>query len=113
LNASFQRNKDPPVNYAGNYTTDVLASKAYGFLDDAASAGNPFFLAIAPVAPHSDVSYTGDGQFENSSYVFTAPIPAERHKHLFKDAKVPRTDNFNPQKVRNFEILPMNIEFQR
>ena len=26
----------------------------------------------------------------------TAPIPADRHKHLFPDAKVPRTPNFNP-----------------
>lgn len=28
---------------------------------------------------------------------FTPPIPAERHAHLFKDAKVPRTENFNPK----------------
>jgi arylsulfatase len=27
----------------------------------------------------------------------TAPIPAERHKDLFPDAKVPRTANFNPK----------------
>jgi arylsulfatase A-like enzyme len=105
LNASFQRNQDSPVNYAGEYTTDILASKALGFLDDAVSAGNPFFLAIAPVAPHSDVSYAGDGTFENSSYVFSAPISAERHKHLFKDVKVPRTENFNPKKVCNFRNL--------
>ena len=26
----------------------------------------------------------------------TAPIPAERHKNLFLDVKVPRTPNFNP-----------------
>lgn len=29
----------------------------------------------------------------------TAPIPAERHKHLFPDVKVPRTPNFNPDKA--------------
>lgn len=105
LNASFQRNQDPPVNYAGQYTTDILATKAYGFLDDAASAGNPFFLTIAPVAPHSDVSYTGNGVFQNSTYSFSAPIPAKRHEHLFQDVKVPRSDNFNPHKVCDFEIL--------
>lgn len=26
----------------------------------------------------------------------TEPVPAEHHKHLFKDVKIPRTDNFNP-----------------
>lgn len=29
------------------------------------------------------------------------PIPEERHKHLFPDAKVPRTANFNPKHVSN------------
>lgn len=113
LNASFQRNQDPPVNYAGQYTTDILASKAYGFLDDAASAGNPFFLTIAPVAPHSDVSNVGKGVLDNSSSTFSAPIPAKRHEQLFKDVKVPRTDNFNPKKVCNsrdsFQSRPLTI----
>ncbi|KAE9962271.1 hypothetical protein EG328_000721 [Venturia inaequalis] len=99
LNASFQRNQDPPVNYAGQYNTDILAEKAYGFLDDAASVGNPFFLTIAPIAPHSDVSFTGNGAFENSGYSFRPPIPAKRHEHLFKDVKVPRTANFNPKRA--------------
>ncbi len=31
--------------------------------------------------------------------VVTPLIPAERHKHLFPEIKVPRTKNFNPDKV--------------
>ncbi|TLD08896.1 uncharacterized protein PgNI_07143 [Pyricularia grisea] len=106
LNATFQRNHDKPVSHLGQYVTDVLAGKAQGFLDDALEAsrgpeGRPFFLAVAPNAPHSNV----DASFENANFTdtprdwtfkMTTPIPAARHAHLFADAVVPRRDNFNP-----------------
>lgn len=106
LNATFQRNRDPPKSYEGQYSTDVLAGKALGFLDDAVAAGKPFFLGVAPVAPHSNVNLGAlpesngsvalpiDG--EDASAYFSPPIPAERHAHLFPDAVVPRRANFNP-----------------
>lgn len=98
LNSSYQRNHDPPVSYEGQHSVDVLADKAFGFLNEAVRAGGPFFLAIAPVAPHSNVELTG---INNSSDIeratFSPPIPAERHAHLFWDVKVPRTPNFNPR----------------
>ncbi|KAL2264167.1 hypothetical protein VTK26DRAFT_1285 [Humicola hyalothermophila] len=108
LNASFQRNHDPPVSYEGQHSVDVLTTKALGFLDDAAEdAGNrPFFLGIAPVAPHSNVQASlfdddgsGGGNLDdiNIAAAFTPPIPAERHKHLFANATVPRTPHFNPR----------------
>jgi arylsulfatase A-like enzyme len=119
LNATFQRNQDEPVSYDGEYTTDVLAGKALGFLDEAlAQPDKPFFLGIAPVAPHSNINLTGlydDGDFDPSDESqtraainfnlpdlshglgATPPIPAARHAHLFPDAKVPRTANFNPE----------------
>lgn len=98
LNASYQRNKEAPVNYAGQHSVDILAQKAYGFLDDAARGERPFFLGIAPVAPHSNVNLTStstdlDGIVEAS---FSPPIPAKRHEDLFKDVRIPRTKNFNP-----------------
>ncbi|KAK8212924.1 hypothetical protein M8818_003089 [Zalaria obscura] len=101
LNASFQRNQDPPVSHEGEYSTDVLASKAYGFLDDAIAAEKPFFLTIAPSAPHSNVKFEQDffhGNVSGHTIKTSPPIAAERHKHLFKDAVVPRTPNFNPDK---------------
>ncbi|KAH0428072.1 arylsulfatase [Colletotrichum camelliae] len=101
LNATFQRNQDPPVSYEGEYSTDVLAGKALGFLDDAVAASKPFFLGIAPVAPHSNVqsNVISNGSAHDPHGIVATPlIPAERHAHLFPDAIVPRTDNFNPEK---------------
>jgi arylsulfatase A-like enzyme len=106
LNASFQRNRDPPVSYTGQHSVDVLAQKALGFLDDAAQSTRPFFLGIAPVAPHSNVNLTasfnhGDPDKPlddiDSLVTFTPPIPAARHAHLFPNTTVPRTPHFNPE----------------
>lgn len=105
LNATFQRNEHPPVSYEGQYSTDVLAAKAYGLLDEAVESEKPFFLTVAPVAPHSNVGLgnvsldPGDGKDPLEQVHMTAPIPAERHKDLFPDAKVPRKANFNPKKA--------------
>lgn len=94
LNSTYQRNYDAPVSYEGRHTVDVITEKALGFLDDALAGERPFFLTVAPVAPHSNIDPNGPG------YVMTAPVPAERHRHLFKDVKVPRTKSFNPDEVR-------------
>ena len=69
LNSTYQRNKNPPVSYEGFNTADVLAGKALGFLDDAASSAAPFFLGIAPVAPHCNVweNTTTDGVTSSTS----------------------------------------------
>ncbi|KAI8960102.1 putative arylsulfatase [Daldinia sp. FL1419] len=101
LNSTFQRNGEEPRSYEGQYSTDVLAEKAYGLLDEAVDAGNPFFLVAAPVAPHANVvmkdsASDGHRDLDNLPFEFTKPVPAERHKHLFEEEKVPRTANFNP-----------------
>ncbi|GAB7360522.1 hypothetical protein MBLNU230_g8471t1 [Neophaeotheca triangularis] len=98
LNATFQRNHDPPVSYEGQYSTDVLADKAHGFLTDALDSETPFFFTIAPVAPHANVKHWTeqvDGEPVARSDIGPA-VSAERHKHLFEDVTVPRTPNFNP-----------------
>lgn len=100
LNSSWQRNQDPPVSHEGEYTTDVLSRKAKGFLDQAVKSDKPFFLVIAPVAPHSNVEVHGGNLVDPSdSFTVTPPVSAARHKHLFVDVKVPRTEHFNPEKV--------------
>jgi len=108
LNSSFQHNMDPPRSYEGQYSTDVVASKAYGFLEEALRFPDPFFLTIAPVAPHTNVefpdydltkSFSGFLQVLNLNV--TPPIPATRHQGLFHDAIVPRSPNFNPSQVIN------------
>ena len=98
LNSSYQRNHDPPVRYEGRYSVDVTANKALGFLEDAlqASYQRPFFLVAAPIGPHSNIDPVLD---LNRPMVMRAPVPADRHKNLFREAKVPRTEHFNPVNV--------------
>ena len=100
LNSTWQRGQDAPVSYEGRYTTDIITEKAKGFLNDAVGAQKPFFLTIAPVAPHSNVEFNGNNFSDlGNSFKVKPPVPAERHKHLFRHVKIPRTDHFNPQQV--------------
>lgn len=87
--AHMTRNGAPPVSYEGQYSPDVVAEKAYGFLDEASLHPEPWFLAVAPIAPHSDVRFVKPSRFGTAKY-------APRHAHLFKDYKIPRTPDFNP-----------------
>ncbi|KAI0408252.1 alkaline-phosphatase-like protein [Xylaria palmicola] len=100
LNSTFQRNEEAPQSYEGEYSTDVVADKAYGFLDDAVRdlENKPFFLTVAPIGPHSNVAVKESSQGRIDLPAFSEPISAARHQHLFRDVKVPRTENFNPER---------------
>ena len=103
LNSSWQRNADPPISHEGEYTTDVLSQKAKGFLEDAVKTKDPFFLAIAPIAPHGNVEVHNGTRFDfDTPPIMTHPIAAERHKDLFRHVQIPRTEHFNPEKVITF-----------
>ncbi|KAI2834522.1 hypothetical protein CBS147321_5572 [Aspergillus niger] len=95
-NATYQRNHEPPRSYEGQYTTDVMKEKASGLLADALDSDAPFFLTVAPIAPHTNIDV--EGLSGAGGPKMTEPLPAPRHAHLFADAKVPRTPNFNPDK---------------
>jgi N-acetylglucosamine-6-sulfatase len=108
LNATFQRNQNAPKSYEGFYSTDLLADKVYGFLDDAVKAQKPFFLTAAPVAPHSNLDSIPDrngSDVLNGTILSSPPISAPRHSHLFPDAVVPRHANFNPDEVFLFLLF--------
>ncbi|KAM3422102.1 Arylsulfatase [Cercospora zeina] len=125
LNATFVRNHDGrPVSYEGQYSTDVISDMALGFLDDALNEyeqeNKPFFMTIAPNAPHSNVHMNTliDGNFSEGSNTQSPPVPAARHAHLFEDVVVPRTSHFNPENphgVSWIEKLPRqnqtNVDF--
>lgn len=64
---------------AADYSTDVLAQHAVDFIRD--QGDQPFFLYVAPFAPHGPV------------------IPAPRHQDLFTDAELPRPPSFNEADV--------------
>ncbi|KAF9878012.1 arylsulfatase precursor [Colletotrichum karsti] len=72
-----------PVWYKGFHQTDVVRIKALNRLESLLKEDNPFFLMIAPTAPH----------VEN---LRDPPTPPARHLGSFANATVPRAPNFNP-----------------
>ncbi len=64
-----------------DYLTDVLSRKAVDFLQRAASGSKPFFLYMAPTAPHGP------------------PVPAERHQDAFAEEKAPRPPSFDEEDI--------------
>ncbi|KAH7102237.1 alkaline-phosphatase-like protein [Auriculariales sp. MPI-PUGE-AT-0066] len=79
------------LTYIRQYSTDVIRDKGLKYINDAHKAGKPFFVGIAPVGPHVR---TQAGKGEEHT-----PQPAKRHEHMFPNATVPRTPNFNPAKA--------------
>ncbi|KAJ4267223.1 hypothetical protein NW762_003324 [Fusarium torreyae] len=91
LNPIYQRNKEAPVHHKDEHTSDLISKYAHELLKEAIDSKNPFFVSIAPIAPHSNI-----GVNRAPGTPMTIPIPTERHSHLFEGVKIPRTDNFNP-----------------
>lgn len=94
------RNHDTYKNLPGEYSTDLVANAAVGFLEEAVAASDrPFFIGVAPIAPHSE-TVTNPRPAK-----FNPPVPAKRHEHLFQNVTIPRTPNFNPDKVSHVHQL--------
>ncbi len=73
-----------PVAYGhspADYGTDVYVGKALDFITRSAAAQQPFFVYLAPYAPHAPY------------------VPAPRHADLFPGAQAPRTPNYNEADV--------------
>jgi arylsulfatase A-like enzyme len=96
MNPAFQRNEEAPVLHNNTLSTDIIREKSIGFLEDAAqNPDTPFWLTIAPIAPHSDfvIDMSGDPPV---GITISPPVSADRHKDLFANATVPRGPSFNP-----------------
>jgi N-acetylglucosamine-6-sulfatase len=81
----------PAQNGTKVYSTKLIQEKGYGFLQDGIKNwkqnNKPFFLAMAPIAPHADFS-TGS---------FLAPKWEQDSDYdQFNNTVVPRVDWFNP-----------------
>jgi N-acetylglucosamine-6-sulfatase len=92
-NGSFVRYGDA----ARDYQTDVFAQKATDFIRESAPRAAPFFLTVAPQAPHASAH---------------AVEPAPRHKGDFAGEPFPKSPSFNegdvndkPSFVRNKPLL--------
>lgn len=72
------------------YLTDVLAEKAADFILRTAPTEQPFFMYIAPFAPHQPAT------------------PAPRHQDRFPGVEAPRTPSFNEQDVSDKPIWVRN-----
>ena len=72
-NGELVRHDEKPFTYQ----TDYLSQRAQAFIRRAAQADKPFFLYIAPEAPHAPTD------------------PAVRHQRAFKGARAPRVASFN------------------
>lgn len=105
FNPMYQRNKDPPVTYKNQYTTDLLWNKSMGFLDDARKSRQPFFLIMAPVAPHVGYGPRPAGVSD------LGPVPKAEYASYFSDVQVPRTSNFNPDRPSGSNWL-LNLKKQ-
>ncbi|KLT43955.1 putative arylsulfatase precursor [Cutaneotrichosporon oleaginosum] len=91
---AFSVNNGPAEIHNGSYSTDLVGEKSLRHLDTALAADEPFFIGIAPIGPHS---YMDSSKRESSARLYMdTPEWPERHAHMFMDAKVPRTENFNP-----------------
>ena len=72
---------------ASDYQVDVEARLAERAIVKASRSRRPFFLNLAPIAPHTDsVTARREG---------TPAIPAPRHARRYANARLPRYPNFN------------------
>lgn len=74
------------------YLTDVLAAKAEQFIQTA-PAGRPFFLLLAPGAPHFETS--GFEKCSTNFRGYTDTKAAPRHEGTASGMSLPRPSNFN------------------
>ncbi|KAI8614661.1 alkaline-phosphatase-like protein [Chytriomyces sp. MP71] len=101
----FAKNGAEINDFKGQYQVDVIRDKALSILDRAIKEVNeqdqPFFLYMAPTAPHTEIIVPpgGFGSFYTGKSHFTEPTPAKRHEHLFESERIPRGPNFNPADV--------------
>jgi arylsulfatase A-like enzyme len=76
-----------------DYSTDVYAGLAERAIEKADRKGKPFFLNLAPNAPHT-VAVEEGARNEGSP-----AVPAPRHADVFADAELPRYPNFNEEDI--------------
>ncbi|KAG2497999.1 hypothetical protein HYH03_004258 [Edaphochlamys debaryana] len=92
---AFSKNCGPLEQFGFNdYSTDLIRDKTLQYIREAATKDQPFFMQVAPIAPH--VRCNGHNQ-EDSGKSCDNPLPATRHKKRFQDIPLPSSANlFQP-----------------
>ena len=75
---------------ASDYQTDVLARQASRFIRDSADSDLPFFVTVAPLAPHIEQRFTEPKR---------NPRPAKRDRTAFEGAPLDPRPSFNEADV--------------
>lgn len=118
--AAMSRNNARPVLYPGRYNTDLISTKASALLREAMTHDDPWFLTVAPIAPHAVNEYYNTAE----TRWFGPPMSAPRHADLFKNYTIPQRASFNKpiagapswvgrQRPLNATVLAYQEEFQR
>src|SRR5581483_6656060 len=86
---------DPELNVNGTrqkrkgYATDILTDEAVSFIQK--ERARPFVLYLSHKAVHPNLEQRADGSISDPTA--SNFLPAERHKNLYADAKIPRRPN--------------------
>ena len=77
-----------------HYQTDVYRDKGADFIRRQSQAGSPFFLSMAFLAPHGEIT---PGAPDNGDLfrIAPGPRPAQRHAGAFADVPLPADPSFN------------------
>ncbi|KAL1405899.1 hypothetical protein Q8F55_007579 [Vanrija albida] len=95
-NPGFSRDNGPVKVYKNQYSTDILARKSIDYLKRALEFDRPFFLTIAPIAPHSWIDSKRLSSNATFAPGFNIPASAPRHANLFASEQAPRHESWNP-----------------
>lgn len=82
-----------------NYQTDVYADRAVDFIQRRAPQAQPFYLSIAPLAPHVEVFRRDDGNDDAETPQYPNPRPAPRYINRFQHENLPKGPSFNEADV--------------
>ena len=99
-NVSHSQNAGPIEFSNGYYSTDLISDRVTGdggYLDQATGSNKPWVMVAAPVAPHVQIGGSALGGT-------IPPVPNKKYANLFKDYKIPRTPDFNPDSVSGLTL---------
>jgi arylsulfatase A-like enzyme len=91
----YTLNENGTLNtYEHAYQTDLYARKAVNIINRRAPQAQPFYLAVAFLAPHSGGPREPDDPTGQAT-----PMPAPRHRNDFASTRLPRPPGFNEANV--------------
>ena len=91
---------DFDIEDPATYQTDVYAQKAVDLIERQAPKRRPFFLSVAPLAPHVEIfQRSTPGDDDPAIPTFPNPRPAPRDARDFSNEKLPQKASFNEADV--------------